>query len=229
MRSTKKLTVGLVAALIGVLCAAGCVYSWDIPARKDGKYAAHDIEGSRDLAIPQLLLSDTSTADAARNCGIQANRFRESSSGNHFWSVVFGMLQIGGATTGTVASGAAFGSNGTDTAAKIAAISFAVAAGIAALDRAYDPGKRATHEAQVELKIGHIILLAAGQSATGDVKAARDTLALCQDPADVDDNRTLIDISQIQDQLKKLLAGQSRDAGQPEGDVKAGGSANAND
>src|SRR5258708_3358590 len=137
-----KLTGGmaLTATVVAVALGFGCIYSWDVPARREGRYPPADIENSYAYVVPQILLNDPTTRDAPPDCAVAANRFRSDSADNHFWSVTFGVLQVAAAATGTAASGAAFENGTKGPPAKVAIVSYAIAAGIAALDQVYNPG-----------------------------------------------------------------------------------------
>ncbi|HLK88803.1 MAG TPA: hypothetical protein VKZ18_02855 [Polyangia bacterium] len=226
MPKLKRVTWPLTAlSLIVAMVLGSCLYRWDIPARKNGKYVvrqdggslpedlSNDYEDSHRYVVPINLLANATTADGARTCAVMANRFHTKAIWNNVWSILFGVVQVTGAATGTVAAGAAFEATNNDKAAKTAAISFAVAAGIAALDRAYGPGQLSSDQSRVEQKIGHLILLAAAQLATGKPGDARASLSLCMDPANIDDSRTLINLNDLQKQINDLAKQMAGDGG----------------
>jgi hypothetical protein len=203
------------AVAVGIVAWAGCAM-WKIPERQSGhyKYADEPASGKCDAGpgkcaealytIPAVLLSDPQVEDAARDCAVAANLFRSEAQENMFWSTFFGFLQVGGASVGTVAGAAAFENGPQATAAKISVISFGIATAFAAVDSVYKPGKISSHQEQVSMKLGHLILLAAAQMATGDKKAALASLSQCQDPADVNDATTVGDIDQLVARINEL-------------------------
>lgn len=199
-----------------IIAGISCAYKWDIPVKTNGRYVPSQEDSSKLFSIPEILLSDPTTAEPAHNCAVAANAYQSHANDNHVWAIVFGVLQVGGAGAGTVAASAAFENGAKATPAKISAVSFAVAAGIAALDQAYEPGKRSAHDQQVMLKISHLILLAAAQLAGGETDKARTSLSQCADPADVNDAKTVSDIEAIQAKINRMIVGH-KDGGSDDG------------
>lgn len=210
--------VAVALAVVGAAIGLATCSVWQIPSGPGSKYKPEDY-GQEKYVIPRILLDEPTTVDAAQVCAVTANQFFTASEGDRFWAYVFGTLQVAGAGVGTAAGSIAFADGQQGKAAKVSVVSFAVAAGISALDQAYEPGKESARSKQVVQKIGHLILLAASQLATGDKKTAQITLASCQDPADVDDMKTIADIETIQAKINRMVAAEK----QPDAGVVDGG------
>jgi hypothetical protein len=230
---TARLVAGAGLALLAAL--AGCLLKWELPTQTATRAYSYGKEDGRELRIPENLLATPPLDAMARDCARAANKYVCSAADNHFWSVVFGVTQVAGATIGTASGSAAFVAekpNVASRAAKLSAVSFAVAAGIAALDRAARPGSKADHQARLALRNGALILLAASQLAENQPGEARATLIQCLDPSDVRDGDLgvgEVDIEGLQNRTLRLMEEAERGRNRRDAGTVDGGDASQTD
>lgn len=161
MRRTRIVTIALVIACVAP--GAACVITWSLPdSFEKGRWRYSKLTED-ELGIPQILLSEATTAGLALNCAKLANSFATSSSQNRAWSLIFGGFQAVGAAVAATAGSAAFSdpNDGKDTSKRIAAVALAIATVATALDKAKDPAKSSESEAESAFKIGALIHQAA--------------------------------------------------------------------
>jgi hypothetical protein len=156
--------------LLMTLFALGCSVAWDLPKKSFNRRVDYEPNqvSTKSRRIPPVLLDDPDLGAMAMTCAITANRYANQASDNSLWSTALGTLEVAGVGIGAVAASAAFASSDgkvTSTAEKTSIIGFAAGAVLAAVDQATSPAVKGTHQSQVSLKIGNMILRAAEAAA----------------------------------------------------------------